>query len=549
MKTNITKAPFVIVTILLGISLVSIFPYFLNDSIFSQDDLLFHRTRLESYYQAVKHLNFFPRVFQNMGLNFGYAADLFYPSILLFPFALFRIIGIDFVASYYLYQLLISFITASTAYYFMYSIKQSNKMALLFSCFYTLSTYRLIDQSVRAALGETLAFSILPLLVLSIYSIFYTNTQRWQLLGISMSLLIASHLITALYSFIFLVAFILIQWKKCQWAQIQNLLKSGALAIGLSAWFLLPYFEQVYHTIFNFSKVQLWATGLNFSLGDLFVNSLSSMSAPFTDLKPNIGLLLLGTVVIALCCYPKLTPTNKKLTLLAICSIGLATNIFPWALFKVSILATIQFPWRLLLFTSFFTSLLAVCLMEQFHLLSTKNVLILLGLSSFLTLSFNMNNIEKSMVQNNLTVTNKNVTSFYESEIGHGKEYLVKDTDFKKYFSSPTLFLDGVPYENSPSQTLTKYNYDQYILRTNGTQEVQLPKFYYIGYEVKDNQKVIQYYNKDGVVAVKLPKGIHTVTISYKKTTIQKLSTLFSLLLAGFLILNRWIRRNQLSDK
>ncbi|MFD1899915.1 hypothetical protein GQR36_07320 [Enterococcus termitis] len=93
-----------------------------------------------------------------MGLYFGYAADLFYPSILLLPFALFRLLGVSFVSSYYLYQLLISFATAVSAYYFLYSIKRTQKTALLFSCFYTLSTYRLIDQSVRAALGETLLY-------------------------------------------------------------------------------------------------------------------------------------------------------------------------------------------------------------------------------------------------------------------------------------------------------------------------------------------------------------------------------------------------------
>ncbi|MGX7245262.1 hypothetical protein ACWOC1_10435 [Enterococcus quebecensis] len=478
-----------------------------------------------------------------MGLNFGYGADLFYPSLLLLPFAIFRIVGLSFVPSYYLYQLLISLITAVSSYYFLYSIKNNKKQALLFSCFYTLSTYRLIDQSVRAALGETLAFAFLPLFVLGVYSIFYSDKHRWQLLAVGMSFLIASHLITAFYSFMLLLLFLLINWKKCKELQIRSLIKAGLLTVGLSAWFLLPYLEQTYQLTFNFARTTLWTSGLNFSLGNLFVNSLANLSAPFTELKPNIGVFLLFAVIIAGFNYPKLTPKNKRLTLITIFLIVLATNLFPWALFKISILAKIQFPWRVLLFASFFASLLAVNLIEQFRFLSSKDVFVFLSLTSLLTIGFNVNNLMQSTSQNNITVTNKNYSDFYESEIGHGKEYLVKDTDFKKYFASPSLIIDGVPYNDALNQTVNQYEFSKYALRIDGTKEVQLPKFYYKGYEVKENQKVISNYNKAGLVTVRLDQGVHDITISYKKTTIQKVSSIFSVLLSWimiFLYLIKW---------
>ena len=545
MNIKYNKKTLTLLLAFLCLSIISLFPYFFNDYIFSQDDLLFHRTRLESYTQAVKHLDFFPRVFPNMGLNFGYGADLFYPSILLLPFAVFRIIGIAFVPSYYLYQLIISFTTASSAYYFLYSIKKSQKMALLFSCFYTLCTYRLIDQSVRAALGETLAFAFLPLFMLGVYSIFYSDKHRWQLLGIGMSLLIASHLITAFYSFILLLIFILVNFKKCKLAQIKSIIMAGLLSIGLSAWFLFPYLEQIQHLTFNFSKTILWENGLNFGLGDLFLNSLANLSAPFTELKPNIGLLLLVAVLIAGLNYRKLSPSNKRLSFATFAIILLATNIFPWSLFKVSILATIQFPWRLLLFASFFASLLAVCLIEQFRLLSRKDLLIFITLSVFLTLGFNINNLTQSTLQNNVTVTNKNFTDFYDSEIGHGKEYLVKDTDFKKYFAAPGLIIDGIPYTSTPNQIKNNYDHSNYTVRINGNQEVQLPKFYYKGYEVKVDQEVAKAYNKNGLLTVTLDPGVHSIEIFYKKTNIQKLSVIFSFITAGTLVLYNRLKKRR----
>lgn len=537
------KTKIIILSALFLISVISIFPYFFNNYIFSQDDLIFHRTRLESYTLAIRHWDFFPRIFSNMGLNFGYGADLFYPSILLLPFAVFRILGLSYVPSYYLYQLLISFITAVSSYYFLFKIKNSRKQALLFASFYTLSTYRLIDQSVRAALGETLAFAFIPLVALGVYSIFYSDKHRWQLLGVGMSLLIASHLITAFYSVILLLIFFLIHWKKCRGAQIKSILQATLLAVGLSAWFLFPYLEQINHLTFNFSIITLWASGLNFSLGNLFVNSLANLSAPFTELKPNIGLFLLVSLIVAAVSYRKLSSTNKKLFFITLAMIVFATNLFPWGLFKDSILATIQFPWRLLLFVSFFASLLAVSLIEQFRLLSKKDVLLFIVLTSFLTLGFNVNNLIQSKVQNNITVTNDNFTDFYTSEIGHGKEYLVKDTDFKTYFASPNLIIDGIPYVNPSEKTINKYNHSEYSVRINGNQEVQLPKFYYKGYEVKVNQKVVENYNKNGLVTVKLSQGINDIRITYKKTPIQKVSVIFSVLFTIALLFFTIIRK------
>lgn len=521
---------------LLFISLVSLFPYFFHTAIFNQDDLLFHRTRLESYYQAVKHLDFFPRVFPEMGLYYGYGADLFYPSILLLPFALFRLVGFPFVSAYYLYQLLISLATASSAFYFMYTLKKNTYSALLFACFYTLATYRLIDQSVRGALGETLAFIFVPLVALGLYSFFYSKKPRLTLLAVGMSLLIASHLITAFYSFLFSLVFVIFHWKKWTKKKWLTLFSAALLTLALSAWFIFPYFEQVSALTFNFSKVSLWQTGLTFTASDLLSNSLATVSSTFNELKPNIGIVLLLSLLFAIINYSKLTLKNKQLTLLTVGMLLLSTNLFPWGLFKTSIFATIQFPWRLLLFGSFFASLLAVSLSEQFLKQSKKQLILFLAISSFITLSFNVNMFVQSQNKQSLTVTNETVSDFYESEIGHGKEYLVKDTDFKTYFTRPGLIIDGVPYVNSAEQTKNTYSYSRYTVQTNGTQEIQLPKFYYKGYEVRDNQTIIPNYNKNGLVTVKVAAGTHSLTISYKKTAIQKIATSVSLL-TGFILL------------
>jgi hypothetical protein len=180
------------------ICMVILYPFFSKNLIYSHDDFAFHRNRLESYYDSVHYWNFFPKVFPNMANGYGYAADLFYPSILMLPYVFLRTVGLSFIQSYYGYMFIIAVSTYVVSYFSIKTIFKDSNIAFLFSVIYTTSTYRLLDQFLRGALGETLAFIFLPIVFLGLFQVFFEDKNKWITLAVSMALLIHSHIITSL---------------------------------------------------------------------------------------------------------------------------------------------------------------------------------------------------------------------------------------------------------------------------------------------------------------------------------------------------------------
>lgn len=519
------KIDFPLILLLLFVSVLTIFPQVMDNFIYWQDDLIFHRTRLESYFEAVKHLDFFPRVFSSMGQGYGYGADLFYPSILLLPFVLFRLAGAGFVQSYYLYQFFISLATAMSAYWAMKKAADSRNQGMLFTSIYTLSTYRLIDQSVRAALGETLAFIFLPIVAYAGFSIIFKEKNNWILLSIGMSLLIASHAITAFFTAVLLAFFLLFYYDYITKKKLIIFAKAALSGCLLSAWYLLPYFEQTAEISFSFSKTRMWSTGLDYTLGELLLNSLSNVGKIGTDLKPNFGIFLLLMLVFAVLNFKKTTRISRQLTAVTIILIVASTNLFFWSYFKDSFLAVIQFQWRLLVFVTLFGSILAARLIAE-HIGLPQNFKLQLTVIAlvFLAYSFNGQSFANSESRNSTAVTNQNYKDFDQSEIGHGKEYLVKDSFNEDYFSFPRPRVDGLIYFAYSDKAKSSYKFDQYVIQLDNDSIVQLPKFYYLGYEAKVDGKKTEYYEKDGLVTLDMKAGTHTVTAEYAGTQLQKVS-------------------------
>lgn len=530
--SKLKRQHLIILLILALIALLSIFPAALGNFVYWQDDIHFHVNRLESYAEALKHLDFFPRIFSSMGNNFGYAADLFYPSILLAPYGLFRLLGCNFSQAFYLFHFTVSFITAGIAFLCCKKFGQPVKVSLLFSALYTLSTYRLIDQNVRGALGETIAFAFIPLVFFALHQILFAKKNNWLLLASSLTFLIASHLITAFYTVIAVITFFGIWTLNAKKAAIKlafiTLVKAAAATLLFSAWFWLPYLEQVSAIAFNFSKTSLWSSGLDFSLGTLLQNTISNAGRSADGLEPNFGILILIAIIAGLLLFKKISKTEKLLLAITIVFILLSTNLFFWSLFKDTFLAVVQFPWRLLIFVSFFGSLLAALLVNRLINLENKfNFILAIWAICFLTISFNGNVYARSEYNQSSFLDNENYTDFDSSQLGHGKEYIKKDT--------PANYLLQNPYPKINDfhqyRTLITHSYqkDTYELTTTDATALELPKFYYLGYQIEVNGTPTDYYEQNGVIGIDVPAGENKIEVVYGGTEIQRYGIWLSL--------------------
>ena len=537
---------FLLISALLLIAIISIFPFFTSQQINSQDDLNFHKMRLESYYLSVLQGDLFPRIFPQAANTFGYGVDIFYPSILLLPFALFRIIGLSFVPAYFLYLGLISLVTASLAYYSIKGITKNSKIAYLFALFYTLGTYRLIDQSVRGALGEHLAFTFLPLVLLGVYNITATKEKNWLPLAFGMSFLIMSHLITAFYTalilFVFFFGQLLFRPAFLNW--LVPLLKASLASLLMSLWILVPMFEQSRQIEFKFTNANLGTEAINLGFGDLIIKSLTNVSGSWGKLSPNVGILIILALLVSLVYWRKISPQAKGLFYVTLSFILLATSLFPWFFLKDTLLARIQFPWRLLIFATLSGALLLSALLKNFFQLSKVQLVYITLIVFSLTISFN-SFVSQIAQQNNFTpLTDENYLSQKHAEIGHGKEYLSTTVNYDELMENGEnfIFIDEQKFFDLEQKVIKKtglltiLDLSSYLV-TNQQKEVSAPLFYYVGYQAVDQeQQPIKLYEKNGLVTFKVDSKQSSISITYQKTFWQKRSLILSSLVYLILV-------------
>jgi hypothetical protein len=347
---------------------------------------------------------------------------------------------------------------------------------------------------------------------------------------------------------VFIVICLFLHVNRLDKRKLFSFIKAAIASAFLSAWFLLPYLEQTLQFSFNFTKAKLWLTGLDFTLMDLLGNSLSNIGKTSEALKPNFGLFLLCIVIYAVFNYKKLPEATKKLTLTTLALIILSTNLFFWASFQDSMLSVIQFEWRLLIFVTLFGCILAMRVLFQQIEKSEKTIFLFSAFVLFvLTYSFNTHTMEISNSKNSYAVTNENYTDFQQSEIGHGREYLVKNTDTSTYFMNPVPKIDEAVFLTNTIQKHT-YKASEYKVQLLNDSVVQLPKFFYIGYVVSVDGKAVSYDEKDGFMSIDLTAGDHEIHVAYSGTTIQHVSVWLSLLTGVGLFLF-WLRESVIAKK
>lgn len=490
------------------------------EGIYWQDDLSFHLARLENYTSAIKQGIFFPKVFPDMAKGYGYAVDLFYPSILLFPYAILRVLGFSPVISFILFQVILTLVTYFIAYYSMLKISERKMTSLIFSLLYTCSTYRFIDQWIRGALSETMAFIFVPLIIYGMYILLHRRHNNVIPLVLGMTLLAYTHLLSVFMTSMLLLVWLLIVICKAGVDKIMifNLFKAASLTILCSSFVIFPILEQLSYNKFYLSNSgHIWSIGL-ISLSDLINNSISSQVSIRGDIKPNVGILLFLGVIISLVRWNNINKEHKYVFMVCLAILFITTNLFPWnALINNKFLGVIQFPWRFLLFASFF-------LAWNFSLLIDDKFrfgFVILFLSFILSISSTYNYINNVKLNNSPVITNKDYMDFYRESIGAGKEYLPLSINYEEIKPFSEIAYDWKELG---------YNSWTFCLDMNEEAVVVLPKLAYVGYKLKNqNQDEIVLNNKSGLLSAMLPKGRNCYILSYSGTNIQIFSYILSI--------------------
>lgn len=486
-------------------------------------DLPFHLSRmlgLENVFQS-------PVNFQIFNHN-GVMMTAFYPWLFVLPWLWIYQLVKSLYVSYGLYVMLLNLVTLWISYVVGRKLNFTKLAASGFAILYTFSYYRIFNIYERQAVGEIIAMTFMPLLILGIYD--WLKHHRSYVLALVMSLLLYSHFLSAVMAACVIALAVLIEW-------IQG-------RMNRKRWLCL-------------FKAVLWAIGLAFAvLGTLVLvksqdlalqsprlQNLASQASPFYILIRNAFVVTLKTFHISIG-LPVLLLTlwlltkkkmEKRYRLFA--AIGLicffsATTMLPWNVLQKTPLVMIQFPWRFLGVATLMIVFVASGLLWQAKLTKKTKKTWLLWVGG--TLLFNFISISTVIgVLNVKYGTEAQMERGLANYKSVGKyDYLpqaIEDYQDYQIFLKQKVTANGKTLKTKETVTDSTVTY-QFNLDKPAT--VAFPQANYrLGLTVTDHGKEQTVSTSDkGCIQVKLKAGEHQIQIRYHYVWLEAVFVLISLL-------------------
>ena len=540
-----------------GIALAASLPL-LNPGINGGHDLMFHFLRIEGIAKELSYGHFPVRISSYWINGYGYPVSIYYAdSFLLIP-ALLRLGGFSIAAVYKGYIFAVNLATAVLAAYSFRRIFRSRRIGLLLSMTYTLSSYRLMDIYVRAALGEYTAMIFFPLIALAVYDLYiyakdgrHSGREDALLLALGMTGLIQSHILSTEMAVLILFLIVLILHRQLLLPKnIKLLLAAAGETVLLNLAFLVPLLDyllnedvEVWGSRSNNIIYMIQAAGAYIGQYFSFFSNAFGWDVDAVSGRPLLspGPVLMGFLIIS-CIY---LYRKKKDRMLLFCSaasvilLWISSNLFPWDWISASsrfgkMLAAVQFPWRYVAIANIFLTLAGGRLYVLFRKKLTPERLrrlsvILSGTCIVMACFFASNYADKSSA-----LTFHDLSSIDTARV-QGGEYLR---------TGSTVTVDGEFYTEG-METLE-------VLDRQGTSMqvyceakeeggyMDFPVFNYKGYQIQDDTgakyEIEEGYNH--TIGVELPPGFSGVlTLQFREPVLWRVAEVISFIsIAGTIV-------------
>jgi len=359
--------------VLFLIPLPSIFALFLRPGYFGVSDDI-HIAWLYEMDRVIKSGKFPPRYVPDLSYGFGYPLFNFVFPLPFYLGEIFHLVGFNLVDSIKIVLGLSLFLS----FLFMYFLLRrfvGRALSILGGVIYLYAPYRATDVYVRGAVGESLSFIFLPLILLSFLSLLdekrKVESLRWIGIGsLAIAGLILSHNITA-YMFLPLSLFlplIFFLFRSNKSVLLLGVFAAFFAGLLVSCYFWVPAFldsrQMKYDTVFDyfdhFPTLKQLITPY-FGYG-------ASVPGPYDQMSffvgiPQILIILLGFIFFIY----NFKKINRERLLVLIWSFLILIfsvfmmnyrSMFIWG--KIPLLPYFQFPWRFLGVVVFCSSLIVI---------------------------------------------------------------------------------------------------------------------------------------------------------------------------------------------
>ena len=401
-------------------------------------DLLYHLMRVEGIRDGLANGQFPIRISPEWQQGYGYASPIFYGETLLYPAALFRLVGFSVTTSCRMFMFGIVTATVLIAYYCFKKIFGEPYIGVFCSMLYSLSVYRIYKTYHCGSWGECFGIMLLPFFAYGFYRVFTQDIHEesykrsWVPLTIGFSLVVQSHLLTGEMVGLFTIILCVIFWKKVIRPKTFIVLaKTVVYSVLLSAWFLVPFVDYMTtgdFVIHHVSGRTIQDRGV-YPAHLLFTYFISGESVFFdeTDMYDSapmgIGIVLITALVLFVYLLfagktGGLSKEEKKLgvvgSVFSIAAMVMSLNLFPWDRIQswngitATLVSSIQFPNRFLTIANIGLTAVAGVMLQYFMKRKNKAVtacyvggmILLLGCGSIHLLEYSLNHWEPIRIYN-----------------------------------------------------------------------------------------------------------------------------------------------------
>lgn len=545
------------INLLFLLILISLLPLIsiLRKGTYESGDLTIHTGFAMSFYESLKDGNLIPRWSSQIIYGYGYPLFIFAYPLPYYLASFFHLIGFNFINSLKL-VLAFSFIVSGITMYFFIKEELKNKYsAFIAALIYLFSPYHLVDLHFRAAIGEIIAFAILPFCFFAIKKISYGISYRWFFISsVSFSLLILSHQAISLISAPFIIIYCLYLFAVKNKEKLKFIFFSAfSLLMGafLSSFYWMPVILEAKYTnlltkgIVSFIPInQLFYSPWRW--GFLF-------QGPNGELSFLLGYAQWFIIIFSIILFFKNKISVKEKVVYLISVISLFMLLFMTHSFSkiiwmnISLLKGFQYSYRLLLPASFFISIMAGVVIKN---ITQKWFFISLCLVVISTTILNWGNRKTLPLLTDLSILYELPSSI--TKVGQGTTVWVNSNNFKSNQRTvPHIVVEqGKADILEISRNSVKHTYSINVISKNAF--LKENTLYFPNWIVKVNGNLYPFSFIDtaypGVITFKLNKGLYKVDVIFTDTKVRAFSMFLSifsfvaLILIFLIILSRRIK-------
>ena len=500
-------------------------------------DSISHIVRILSFQKALDDGQIIPRwapyLFEGIGspvLILNYLLPYFFSSAV-------HGIGFSFIDSFKI-TLALSFILSGITAYFSFKSIWGKLPGLLAAMIYTWAPFRFVDIYVRGAFGEAFSFIFPPLILLSIHK------KWWLLLTVSFTGLLLSHPVaSALFCLFFFPYMLIYYYSKKDIRGIFLFFASFILALGISAFNVIPSIFETGYTKFSPSNTNPY---VHFPTLSQLINSPWGYGYSETNtndwLSFKLGLAQWSIIIFG-CLFLLinfLRKTKKRIDTLMIYVLAFcfAAIIFMleisaplWKIIKLERL--IDLPWRINILIPFLTSFLGAWILNN---LQGKFKYVFLLIILFLSIYGNRNHL--SIIEVLPHSENYYITSYQTGDDGGEYATIYRKTTRGTRFDEKIEVVKGDAKINI---TENKSHSISANIKAKEPTDVMIYAMYFPGWKVwLDNKEfsigkecnITKSKNEtrdtSGLILCQIPKGDHMIHVEFTDTPLRTISNLLS---------------------